>query len=191
MRAGSGAPLRLPLAGLASGSQVVVDLLTDDGANGSATVHRTVRASTGDTLEVPTANNGGFVAVVCAATGNRTSCLEPVEARPDVTLTVDPVQADVEPGSTFELRTTFSVADREVTRVELTPDLPAGWSADRGTQTVARLRRRADRAGHVAGPGPRRRRHGHVRGAGRRRLPGPGRRRERPATPPRARRRSG
>jgi hypothetical protein len=139
MRAGSGDPLRLPLEGLAHGSKVVVDLLTDDGDDGSATVHSTVRTTTRDTLRVPTAENGGFVAVVCAATGGRESCLEPLEARPDAAITVDPVEADVEPGSTVEVTAAFTVADRAVTRVRLTPDLPAGWTADEGTRTVARL----------------------------------------------------
>lgn len=139
MRAGSGDPLALPLEGLTSGKRVLVDLLTDDGANGSATVHTTVRAGAGETLEVPTANNGGFVAVVCEATRHRESCLEPVVARPDATLAIDPAEADVEPGATVEVRATFTVADRDVTSVRLTPELPAGWTADQGTQTVARL----------------------------------------------------
>ncbi|MEU4388350.1 glycoside hydrolase family 97 catalytic domain-containing protein [Promicromonospora sp. NPDC023805] len=139
LRAGSGDPLALPLEGLTRGKRVLVDLLTDDGANGSATVHTTVRATSGETLEVPTANNGGFVAVVCEATRNRESCLEPVVDRPDATLAVDPAEADVEPGSTVVVRVTFTVADRDVTSVGLTPELPAGWTADQGTQTVARL----------------------------------------------------
>ncbi|MFI2486163.1 glycoside hydrolase family 97 catalytic domain-containing protein [Promicromonospora kroppenstedtii] len=139
MRAGSGDPLLLPLAGLTRGGKVQVDLLTDDGADGSATVHSTVRTTAGDTLRVPTATNGGFVAVVCAATGGRESCLDPVEARPDATIAVEPAEADVEPGSTVEVRAAFTVADRAVTRVRLTPDLPEGWTADRGTRTVARL----------------------------------------------------
>lgn len=139
MRAGSGDPLRLPLDGLTRGRKVLVDLLTDDGSNGSATVHRTVRATAGESLEVPTANNGGFVAVVCQATGHRDSCLDPVEARPDATISVEPADADVEPGSTVEVRASFVVADRDVTRVTLTPDLPQGWVADEGTRTFARL----------------------------------------------------
>lgn len=139
MRAGSGEPLELPLAGLTRGERVLVDLLTDDGTNGSATVHTTVRATSSETLHVPTANNGGFVAVVCEATRHTESCLEPVEARPEATLTVDPAEADVAPGSTVELRATFAVGDRAVSRVRLTPDLPEGWRADRGTQTVSRL----------------------------------------------------
>lgn len=149
MRAGSGEPLQLPLAGLTRGKRVLVDLLTDDGTNGSATVHTTVRATASETLQVPTADNGGFVAVVCdatrhsatrhSATRHSESCLEPVEAWPAATLMVDPAEADVAPGSTVELRATFAVADRPVSRVRLTPDLPEGWSADRGTQTVSRL----------------------------------------------------
>ncbi|MEU4365333.1 glycoside hydrolase family 97 catalytic domain-containing protein [Promicromonospora sp. NPDC023987] len=138
MRAGSGDPLELPLAGLADGRRVLVDLLTDDGTNGSATVHTTLRRAASETLQVPTANNGGFVAVVCEPR-NRESCLEPVVARPEATIAVDPAEADVEPGSTVEVRATFAVADRAVTRVAVTPDLPAGWEADHGTRTFARL----------------------------------------------------
>lgn len=139
MRAGSGEPLALPLEGLTRGRRVLVDLLTDDGADGSATVRTTVRAGATETLRVPTANNGGFVAVVCEATRHRETCLDPVEAHPAATLAVDPAEADVEPGSTVELRATFTVADRAVSRVRLTPGLPEGWSADQGTQTVSRL----------------------------------------------------
>lgn len=139
LRAGPGEPLALPLQGLTHGKQVLVDLLAHDGADGSATVHTTVRATAGETLRVPTANNGGFAAVVCARTGHSGSCLRPVEDRPDATLTVDPAEADVAPGTRVEVRATFAVADRSVTQVRLTPDLPAGWRADRGTQSVARL----------------------------------------------------
>jgi hypothetical protein len=146
MRAGSGDPLALPLEGLTRGKRVLVDLLTDDGANGSATVHTTVRAGAGETLEVPTANNGGFVAVVCEASRHRESCLEPVVDRPDATLAIDPAEADVPPGSTVQVRASFTVADRDVTSVRLTPELPAGWTADRGTQKVARLAARARRS---------------------------------------------
>ncbi|MCP2267483.1 glycoside hydrolase family 97 catalytic domain-containing protein [Promicromonospora thailandica] len=138
LRAGSGEPLRLPLAGLVRG-RATVDLLADDGANGSAAVHTTRRASAGDTLEVPTADNGGFLAVVCAGTRPGASCLDAVEPWPEATLAVQPATADVEPGSTVEVRAAFTVADRDVTRVRLTPDLPAGWAADRGAQTVPRL----------------------------------------------------
>lgn len=146
MRAGSGEPLRLPLAGLAAGKgpaagkRVVVDLLADDGTDGSATVHTTRRATTGETLDVPTADNGGFTAVVCPATRGRSTCLEDADLPPAATLDVAPAQADVEPGDAVELRATFTVADRDVTRVRLTPDLPAGWTADHGTRTVNRLR---------------------------------------------------
>lgn len=138
LRAGSGEPLPLPLAGLVRGA-AVVDLLADDGADGAATVHTTVRAAAGETLRIPTANNGGFLAVVCADARRGTSCLDEIGTRPEATLDVEPVEADVEPGSTVAVTAAFTVADRDVTRVRLTPDLPAGWAADRGTQTVARL----------------------------------------------------
>lgn len=156
MRAGSGEPLRLPLAGLVRG-RATVDLLTDDGADGSATVHSTVRAGAGETLAVPTADNGGFLAVVCAAPRGGT-CLDGAEAWPDVALDVEPAEADVDPGGTVEVRASFTVADRDVTRVRLTPDLPEGWVADHGAVTVPRLP--AGRTAHatwqvrVPGDGP-------------------------------------
>jgi alpha-glucosidase len=128
MRAGSGEPLQLPLGDLPGlGKNVLVDLLTDDGANGSATVASTVTSTTDDTLTVPTATNGGFAAVVCAAKPGRETCLEPVEPAPAATLEVEPADGQVQPGSTFELTAAFSVDDREVRQVVVTPDVPEGW----------------------------------------------------------------
>ncbi len=137
MRAGSGAPLELPLAGL-GGNDLVVDLLTDDGSNGSATVLTTLRATKDDVLSVPTATNGGFAAVVCQATPGRTSCLRPAEPWADVDLDVDPSQADVAPGDTVTLTASFAVA-ADATHVMLAPRIPEGWTVDGGPATAKRL----------------------------------------------------
>lgn len=138
MRAGSGDPLQLPLDGFGA-KNLIVDLLADDGANGSATVSTTVQAASTDTLQVPTATNGGFAAVVCPAKPHRTTCLDPVVAHPAAQLTVEPADAEVQPGATFELTADFSVADRDVRKVAATPTVPEGWSVEGGTVSAKRL----------------------------------------------------
>jgi alpha-glucosidase len=138
MRAGSGDALELPLAGF-GGKRLLVDLLTDDGANGSATRKSTVAASAGDVLSVPTANNGGFAAVVCPATPHRDTCLEPVDPAPAADLAVEPADGQVQPGASFEVTAAFSVADRDVRKVVLTPSAADGWSVDGGEFTAGRL----------------------------------------------------
>ncbi|WP_350347684.1 NPCBM/NEW2 domain-containing protein [Agromyces sp. G08B096] len=138
MRAGSGAPLELPLAEF-GGKRLIVDLLADDGANGSATVASTVEASSRDVLSVPTATNGGFAAVICPASPHRTTCLEPVEPGPAAALQVEPVEAEVQPGSTFDVTASFSVADRDVRKVVLAPAVPEGWAVEGEPATAKRL----------------------------------------------------
>jgi len=138
MRAGNGAPLELPLHAF-GGKHLIVDLLTDDGTNGSATVASTVRTTKDDTLSVPTANNGGFAAVVCLAKPHRDSCLEPVEPAPAADLVVEPAETEAAPGSSIELRATFSVADRDVRGVVVAPVVPDGWSVDGAPVAAKRL----------------------------------------------------
>ncbi|HTH05724.1 MAG TPA: NPCBM/NEW2 domain-containing protein [Ilumatobacteraceae bacterium] len=138
MRAGSGAPLELPLAEFGA-KKLLVDLLTDDGANGSATKASTVAASSSDVLTVPTANNGGFAAVICPAKPHRDTCLEPVEPAPAVDLAVEPADGQVQPGTPFEVTAAFSVADREVRKVVMTPSAPDGWTVEGGEVTAKRL----------------------------------------------------
>ncbi|MGX5695406.1 NPCBM/NEW2 domain-containing protein [Agromyces soli] len=138
MRAGSGEPLALPLAELGE-RKLLVDLLVDDGANGSATVSRTVSASSGEVLTVPTATNGGFAAVVCPAVPARTSCLDPVEPVPAASLDVVPSGADAAAGSTFQMTASFAVADRDVRKVSLEPSVPEGWSVEGAAVTAKQL----------------------------------------------------
>ncbi|MRG60301.1 glycoside hydrolase family 97 [Agromyces sp. CFH 90414] len=138
MRAGSGEPLELPLAEF-GGRKLLVDLLTDDGANGSATVATTVEASSADVLTVPTATNGGFAAVVCPAKPHRESCLEPVEPGPAAQLSVEPADGQAAPGTTFEVTAAFTVADRDVRKVVLTPSVPEGWVVEGGEASAKRL----------------------------------------------------
>lgn len=142
MRAGSGEPLELPLDSLRGsglGGKVLVDLLTDDGTDGSSTARSTVRADRTDTLSVPTANNGGFAAVVCTAKPGRDTCLEPVEPWPAATLSVEPEEADVAPGATVEVTAALTIADRDVADVELELELPQGWTAEGGADVVRRV----------------------------------------------------
>lgn len=145
MRAGSGDPLQLPLGDLTGlGKNVLVDLLTDDGANGSSTVASTISTTTDDTIEVPTATNGGFAAVVCAAKPGRETCLEPVEPAPAAALDVEPADRQAQPGSTFELTASFSVSDRDVRQVVVTPTVPEGWTLEGAPVTAKTMA-----SGHV------------------------------------------
>jgi hypothetical protein len=137
MRAGSGDPLQLPLHQF-GGKKLIVDLLTDDGANGSATVLTTSHVTKDQTLTIPTATNGGFAAVVCLDKPGRESCLEPAEPWAAVDLTVEPSTADVAPGATIELSASFSV-EADATKVAMAPVVPEGWVVDGDAVTAKRL----------------------------------------------------
>ncbi len=137
MRAGSGAPLQLPLHQF-GGKKLIVDLLTDDGANGSATVLTTSRVTKDETLTIPTATNGGFAAIVCLDKPGRQSCLDPADPWASVDLTVDPASADVAPGSTVELTASFAV-DADAGKIVLAPVVPEGWAIDGEAVTAKAL----------------------------------------------------
>lgn len=137
MRAGSGEPLQLPLDQF-GGRKLIVDLLTDDGANGSATVLTTSHVTKDQTLTIPTATNGGFAAIVCLDKPGRESCLDPAEPWAAVDLTVDPSSADVAPGATVELTASFSV-EADATKVAVAPVVPEGWTVDGRAVTAKRL----------------------------------------------------
>lgn len=137
MRAGSGDPLQLPLDQF-GGKKLIVDLLTDDGANGSATVLTTSRVTKDQTLSIPTTTNGGFAAIVCLDTPGRESCLDPAEPWAAVDLTVEPSSADVAPGATVELTASFAV-DADATKVVLAPVVPEGWAVDGEAVTAKSL----------------------------------------------------
>jgi alpha-glucosidase len=137
MRAGSGEPLQLPLAQF-GGKHLIVDLLTDDGADGSATVLTTTHTTKDQTLTIPTAENGGFAAIVCLDTPNRDSCLDPAEPWAAVDLSVEPSSADVAPGSTVELTASFAV-DADATQIALAPVVPEGWVVEGEDVTAKQL----------------------------------------------------
>ena len=137
MRAGSGEPLQLPLEQF-GGKHLIVDLLTDDGANGSATVLTTTRTTNDQTLSIPTADNGGFAAVVCLAKPHRDSCLDPAKPWAGVDLAVEPSSAEVAPGSTVELTASFSV-EVDATKVAVAPVVPDGWTVEGGAITAKKL----------------------------------------------------
>ena len=137
MRAGSGGPLQLPLEQF-GGQYLIVDLLADDGANGSATVLTTTHTTKDQVLSIPTANNGGFAAVVCLDKPGRESCLDPAEPWAAVDLTVEPSAADVAPGSTVELTASFAV-EADATKVAMAPVVPDGWVVEGGSVTAKKL----------------------------------------------------
>jgi alpha-glucosidase len=137
MRAGSGEPLQLPLEQF-GGKHLIVDLLTDDGTNGSATVLTTTHTTKDQTLSIPTAINGGFAAVVCLDKPGRESCLEPAEPWEAVDLTVEPSSAEVAPGSTLELNASFAV-ETAASKVAIAPIVPEGWTLDGTTVTAKAL----------------------------------------------------
>ncbi|RZS63367.1 alpha-galactosidase-like protein [Agromyces ramosus] len=137
MRAGSGEPLQLPLEQF-GGRHLIVDLLSDDGANGSATVLTTTHTTKDQVLSIPTANNGGFAAVVCLDRPGRESCLDPAEPWDAVDLTVEPSAADVAPGSTVELSASFAV-EADAAKVAMAPVVPEGWVVEGGPVTARKL----------------------------------------------------
>jgi hypothetical protein len=137
MRAGSGEPLQLPLEQF-GGQYLIVDLLTDDGTNGSATVLTTTHTSKDQTLSIPTATNGGFAAIVCLDKPGRESCLDPAEPWAAVDLTVEPSSAEVAPGSTVEVKASFAV-DADAKKVAISPVVPDGWGVEGESVTAKTL----------------------------------------------------
>ncbi|WP_022884631.1 NPCBM/NEW2 domain-containing protein [Glaciibacter superstes] len=137
MRAGSGDPLQLPLEQF-GGKHLIVDLLTDDGTNGSATVLTTTHTTKDQTLTIPTATNGGFAAVVCLDKPKRESCLTPAEPWADVDLAVAPSSAEVASGGTIEVTATFA-ARADAKKVAITPTVPEGWELAGKTATAKKL----------------------------------------------------
>ncbi|WP_448811610.1 NPCBM/NEW2 domain-containing protein [Agromyces bauzanensis] len=137
MRAGSGEPLKLPLEQF-GGQHLIVDLLADDGSNGSATVLTTTHTTKERTLEIPTATNGGFAAIVCLDKPGRESCLEPAEPWATVDLTIDPSAAEVAPGATVEVSASFAV-EADATKIAISPVVPEGWVVEGEVVTAKRL----------------------------------------------------
>ena len=109
--------------------RLLVELVTD-GADGLARETRTVG---GDArLTVPVAENGGFVALVCAAERGRTTCDEPVRTTPATALAITPATATVAPGDEIEVTGRFAAADGEsatLRNVTLGARPRAGWTA--------------------------------------------------------------
>jgi NPCBM-associated, NEW3 domain of alpha-galactosidase/F5/8 type C domain len=66
--------------------------------------------------------------------------LPPADYVPRTEISVEPHTAGVEPGGTFELSAELRLEDIDpVDGVALAPELPAGWTADPGPATAARL----------------------------------------------------
>jgi hypothetical protein len=129
MRAGEGPALDLPLAELGTGTWTT-DILTDDGANGSAMVLRSETHDASDVLSIPTARNGGFAVIACPAVPGRDTCLEEPDLLSATTLDVTPATADVPVGSTVEISATFTSLEADAADVQLGLQAPAGWAVE-------------------------------------------------------------
>ncbi|WAU82680.1 glycoside hydrolase family 97 catalytic domain-containing protein [Streptomyces sp. Qhu-G9] len=81
-----------------------------------------------DTLRVPTAEHGGFAALVCRATEGRRTCDRPVTRLPLTSLTVDPARAEVDTGASVDVSGRLALEQSgPATDVSLSLDAPEGW----------------------------------------------------------------
>ncbi|MEU6546725.1 glycoside hydrolase family 97 catalytic domain-containing protein [Streptomyces sp. NPDC046859] len=97
-----------------------------DGDEGLVRERRTVTRR--DTLHVPTAEHGGFAALVCEATAGRKTCDRPVTRLPLTSLTVDPPRAEVDSGSSVDVTGRFAVEQSgPASDVTLSVRAPEGW----------------------------------------------------------------
>ncbi|MFJ2955555.1 glycoside hydrolase family 97 catalytic domain-containing protein [Streptomyces sp. NPDC087270] len=138
--AGASDTMTAPLGFLGKGTWLVETIGDSDGQ-----LQRTVRTATAkDTLSVPGAANGGFVALACPATKGRTDCENPVVTAPATSLTLDPSTATAGPGAKVGIDAAFELPQGTALRqVRLTVDrdrLPVGWSATGRDVTAGSLR---------------------------------------------------
>jgi hypothetical protein len=146
--AGTSDTMKAPLGFLGKGKWLV-ETIADNGGQ----LRRTVSTLTAkDSLAVPAAADGGFVAVACPATKGRADCDEPVVTAPATTLTLDPAAATVSPGASTGVNATFvlpqGVALHQV-RMTLDRDrLPAGWSVTGKDATAGSLKAGKELDGH-------------------------------------------
>ncbi len=127
--AGASDTMKAPLGFLGKGTWLV-ETIGDSGGRLRRTV-RTVTAA--DTLAVPAAADGGFVALACPATRGRTDCADPVVTAPATSLTLDPAAVTAGPGQRAGIGATFTLPEgAALHKVRMTVDrdrLPAGWTA--------------------------------------------------------------
>ena len=109
-----------------------------DGDDGLVRETRTVTRR--DTLHVPTAEHGGFAAVVCKATAGRETCDRPVTRLPLTSLTVDPSKAEVDSGASVDIAGRFAVEQSgPATDVTLSLRAPGGWEVKGDAPQADRL----------------------------------------------------
>ncbi|MEV6368078.1 glycoside hydrolase family 97 catalytic domain-containing protein [Micromonospora musae] len=126
-----------PLTFLGKGRWLVETLR--DGPHGLVREARVVDSD--DALSVPVATNGGFVTVICAYTKGRSTCDQPVRRVPQTDLVVTPAQAETRPGSSIDVRGTFTLpAGGPIHDVQLRVLPPAGWTAGGATVSAKRIR---------------------------------------------------
>ncbi len=138
--AGEGNTMKAPLDFLGKG-RWLLETVEDDGDG----LRRTVRSVTSaDVYSVLAADNGGFAAIACPATRNRTDCDEPVVTAPATRLTLDPQTATAGPGEQVRVDARFVLPEGDALhRVRMTLDrgrLPEGWTADGRDATAGTLR---------------------------------------------------
>ncbi|MCW3839569.1 glycoside hydrolase family 97 catalytic domain-containing protein [Micromonospora yasonensis] len=110
-----------------------------DGANGL--IRETQIVSAKDTLAVPVATNGGFVAAICRYRADTSTCDQPVRQVPQTSLTVTPTETDAQPGGAIDVSGTFTLsADGPITDVELRVMPPSGWQVDGATVSKPYMR---------------------------------------------------
>ncbi|HZG06207.1 MAG TPA: glycoside hydrolase family 97 catalytic domain-containing protein [Streptomyces sp.] len=135
VHAGAARTERIPLDFLGSGTWLVE--VVRDGADGL--VRESKMLSRHDTLQVPTATDGGFAAIACRhpRAGEDRTCDRPVDRLPLTTLTARPDRAGAEPGTAVEVSGTFTVEEFGPVRdARLTVTAPGGWAV-RGEQPSA------------------------------------------------------
>ncbi|MGW3809523.1 NPCBM/NEW2 domain-containing protein [Micromonospora sp. NPDC005113] len=87
------------------------------------------------------ATNGGFVSMVYEYVKGMSTCDRPARRVPQTNLGVTPTQAETRPGSTIDVRGTFTLPAGEPIRdVELRVTPSAGWSASGATVSAKRMR---------------------------------------------------
>jgi hypothetical protein len=138
--AGSADTMEAPLGFLGKGKWLVETIGDNNGQ-----LQRTVRTATAkDTLAVPGAANGGFVALACPATKGRTDCENPVITAPTTALSLNPSTTTADAGAKISVDATFQLPNgTPLHQVRLTLDrdrLPAGWSASGHDVTADSLR---------------------------------------------------
>lgn len=137
--AGAAATQRVPLTFLGGGDWRVETVRDGQGGEGGLVRDSRVMRR-GDTLEVPTVENGGFAALVCPVRPGQTTCDEPVDRVPLSTLTATPEKTEGEPGSPVDVTGRYVVDEfGPVEDVTVSATAPQGWTVEGGDAHAAEL----------------------------------------------------